>query len=134
MPLNIIKIIDTLNEQIAKVFSYLNILLILTLTYEVVSRYAFNSPTQWSFDMTYFLSSLFLVLGMAYTWQIGGHVGVDLIARKLPKRLNALVFVVFMLVLFFVTWGSIVKVMIPHVKTSWLLKERAITVVAIAAF
>jgi TRAP-type mannitol/chloroaromatic compound transport system permease small subunit len=124
---DIVKIIDTISEKIAKAFSYLTFVLVLTLTYEVIRRYIFNSPTQWSFDMTYFASSLFLVFGLAYTFSIGGHVSVDLITCKLSKRVSALIFVIFMLSLFFVSWGNIINALIPHVKQSWLLKERSMT-------
>ena len=120
-------LIDNFTGMIAKAVSYLTFLLVLTLTYEVVSRYVFESPTQWSFDVTYFLSSLFLSLGMGYTWWSGGHVSVDLISSRLPKRLAAGIFVFFMVVLFFLCWGNITSAMITHVQNSWALKERAMT-------
>lgn len=123
----IVYAIDNFTGMIAKAVSYLTFLLVLTLTYEVISRYVFDSPTQWSFDATYFLSSLFLSLGMAYTWWSGGHVSVDLITCKLPKRVAALIYVCLLLVFFFVCWGNILAVMIPHVQASWALKERAMT-------
>lgn len=123
----VVYLIDNFTGLIARAVSYLTFLLVLTLTYEVVMRYVFQSPTQWSFDLTYFLSSLFLSLGMAYTWWSGGHVSVDLIATKLPKRVASGIFLIFMVVLFFVCWGNIASVMITHVADSWALKERAMT-------
>lgn len=122
-----LKAIDFINEKISVVASYLMFLLILTLSYEVLMRYGFNKPTQWSFDATYFLCSLVLVLAMAYTWQKGEHVGVDLITAKLPRRFVALLNVIFISVLFFFCWYNIARVMIPHVQRSWLLKERSMT-------
>lgn len=123
----LMKAVNKCNEYIAKGFSFLIFLLILTLSYEVVARYAFNQPTQWSFDATYFLSSLVLVLGMAYTWQIDGHVSVDLISNKLPRRVNAAFKVVFILGLFYLCWFQIFRVMLPHLQSSWALKERSMT-------
>lgn len=123
----LMKAVNKCNEYIAKGFSFLIFLLILTLSYEVVARYAFNQPTQWSFDATYFLSSLVLVLGMAYTWQIDGHVSVDLISNKLPRRVNAAFRVVFILGLFYLCWFQIFRVMLPHLQSSWALKERSMT-------
>lgn len=119
----IVRVIEKMNYYITRAFSYLTFILILTLTYEVCVRYGFGSPTQWSFDVTYFTSSLFLALGLAYTWAIGGHVSVDLITAKLPKRVSAAIFVVFMLALFFTAWGNIINVMIPHVAYAWKIKE-----------
>jgi TRAP-type mannitol/chloroaromatic compound transport system permease small subunit len=123
----LMKVIQKFNELVAKSFSFLIFLLILTLTYEVVARYGFGRPTQWSFDATYFISSLVLVLGLAYTWQIGGHVSVDLISVKLPRRVNAALTVIFILGLFFLCWFNIFRVMIPHLQSSWAVKERSMT-------
>jgi TRAP-type mannitol/chloroaromatic compound transport system permease small subunit len=123
----IMRIIDTINEKIARLFSLLIFFLILTLSYEVVARYAFGAPTQWSFDLTYFLCSMAMILGMAYTWRIGGHVRVDLISTKLPRRFAALLQVLFMLSLFFLCWVNIFWVMTTHVTESWRILERSTT-------
>ncbi len=123
----LIRIINAITAQIARSMSYLIFLLILTLTYEVVARYGFNAPTQWSYDATYFLASLILVLGMAYTWQDKGHVAVDLISSRLPRRVHAGLQVFFILILFFFCWFNIFRVMLPHLQSSWALKERSMT-------
>ena len=123
----LMRVINKFNEIVAKAFAFLIFVLILTLTYEVIARYGFGRPTQWSFDVTYFISSLVLVLGLAYTWQIGGHVSVDLITVKLPRRVTAALKVVFILSLFFLCWFNIFRVMIPHLQSSWALKERSMT-------
>lgn len=123
----ITKIINAVNEKIARYVSYLLWLLILTLTYEVVMRYGFNAPTQWSFDLTYFLCSMAMILTMAYTWQTGGHVAVDLISSKLPRRVRALLNVFFMITLFFLCWVGILWVMTPHLLNSWKILERSAT-------
>lgn len=123
----LIRAINATTAAIARTFSYLIFLLILTLTYEVVARYGFNAPTQWSFDATYFISSLILILGMAYTWQQKGHVSVDLISSRMPRRVTAGLQVFFIITLFFLCWFNIARVMIPHLQMSWALKERSMT-------
>jgi TRAP-type mannitol/chloroaromatic compound transport system permease small subunit len=95
------KVIEKFNERIAKVTSYCLILLILSLVYEVFARYAFNAPTAWSSDATYFLCSIAIIFAMAYTWQTGGHVSVDMILAKLPVKVQAFLNVFFMLTMFF---------------------------------
>lgn len=119
------KIIDIANAKIAKAASYCILLLILALCYEVFARYVLGAPTTWSFDATYFLCSLAMVLTLAYTWQMGGHVSVDMILVKLPVKVQALLNVIFLLLLFFVTWIMIVWVMTTHVIESWQILERA---------
>lgn len=121
----IIRIIDWINEKISKAVSFLVFALILTLTYEVTARYFFGAPTQWSLNLTYFISSFFLILSMGYTWQCREHVSVDLLSSKLPVRVGALLNVVFILGLFFLAWTHIGRVMYIDMLRSWALQERS---------
>ena len=121
----IIKIIESINEKIAKITSYCLILLILSLVYEVFARYVFDAPTTWSSDATYFLCSIAIIFAMAYTWQTGGHVSVDMILVKFPVKVQAFLNVFFMLTMFFLCWLMIVGVMVPEVIQSWRILERS---------
>ncbi len=121
----ITKFIDKLNEWVARFASYFMFALVLTLVYEVVARYAFKSPTLWSYDMTYMLSSIFLIFGMAYTFKMRGHVAVDLITERLPRRIAAALACIMALALFFPFLYMLLKAMLPNLKMSWVFKERA---------
>lgn len=121
----IIKIVESINEKIAKITSYCLILLILSLVYEVFARYVFDAPTVWSSDATYFLCSIAIIFAMAYTWQTGGHVSVDMILVKFPVKVQAFLNVFFMLTMFFLCWLMIVGVMVPEVIQSWRILERS---------
>lgn len=121
----IIDVIDLINEKIAKLVSYLAIVLVLQLVYEVFCRYILDKPNIWSFDVTYFISSFFIIFGMAYTWKMGGHVGVDLFSGKMPPRIKAAIFCIFMLALFFTSWGNIVREMLKNAIMSWSIHERS---------
>lgn len=119
--------IDKLNYYLAKFFSWSIVFLVLTLVYEVIMRYIFKNPTQWSYDVTYMINSMFVVFGYAYTHQIEGHVRIDLIKTKLSKRLQALLDILFSLLLLFPSCLLMIRVMVPHLQMSWGLKERAMT-------
>ncbi len=121
----LIRAIDLINEKVARLFAWLMVPLILALVYEVLVRYVFKSPTLWSYDVTYMLSSLVIVMGLGYTWQAGGHVHVDFITEKLPPRVAALVRIVFHLGLFFLCWVLLLKTFVPHLQASWFFAERA---------
>ena len=51
--------------------------MVLSLCWEVVSRYVFNAPTQWAYDMTFMLYGSFFMLGAAFTLQRKGHIRTD---------------------------------------------------------
>lgn len=119
------RFVDKFNEIIAKSASWLIILLLITIGYEVVARYVFNSPTIWSYEMTYFISSLLVMMGMAYTLKIKGHVGIDILIDKFPVKVKAILFVIFSLLFFFPMWLLILKVMIPNVISSFTSNEKS---------
>jgi len=121
----VMKIVETINEKVAKITSYCLILLILSLVYEVFARYVFGAPTTWSFDVTYFLCSMAMMLTMAYTWQMNGHVGVDIFLKKLPLKVQAAWLSICLILLFFVSWLMIVGVMISDVINSWRILEHS---------
>lgn len=117
--------IDWLNAIVAKAVAWLALPLVLFIVYEVIMRYAFNRPTLWVFDMSYFLTSLIVSLGAAYTLQVRGHVNVDVFYERFPPRVQALLDAIFYLLLFFPLWLLIINVMVPNVLNSFRVGERA---------
>ena len=64
---------------------------------EVVSRYLLSAPTIWAFDLATLLNGGLFMLGLAYTLRVGGHVRVDVLAARLPRKLQRGVIAVFFL-------------------------------------
>jgi TRAP-type mannitol/chloroaromatic compound transport system permease small subunit len=121
----IMRVINIVNAKIARIVSFCMPLFILSLVYEVFARYVFGAPTTWSFDATYFLCSLAMMLTMAYTWQMNGHVGVDIFLKKLPIKVQAAWLSICLILLFFVSWIMIIGVMISDVINSWRILEHS---------
>ena len=71
--------------------SGLGILLMgLILTYEVVCRYFFNSPTIWAQETSIYLFMWTMLAAASYTLQEGTHVAVDLVLERVPARVRHL--------------------------------------------
>lgn len=91
--------------------------LVLGLSWEVVSRYVFNAPTQWAYDLTFMLYGSFFMLGAAFTLQRKGHVRTDMLYERWSPRRQAaidlacylLVFLPFIAVFLVTGWGYFVK-------------------------
>ena len=122
---SIIRVIDYINQKAIGVVQWFVLVLVLILMYEVVMRYLMGTPTLWSFDATYMVSSLFLSIGMAYTFQAGGHVNIDIISERLSVRNRAILFSALFLILFFPLWGLLLKNFVPHLLRSWRIGEKA---------
>src|SRR2546426_3001265 len=50
-----VRVIDKFTDTTGVWVAWLNIPLVLAVSYEVIARYAFDAPTIWSFDVTYML-------------------------------------------------------------------------------
>ncbi len=64
-------------------------LMILSLVYEVISRYFFHAPTLWAQDVSIFLFGYIGLLGGASVMKERAHINVDLVYARLKPRARA---------------------------------------------
>ena len=97
----IFSMVDRLSVFMGKLFSYLVIPVMLLEAVEVVLRYVFDSPTDWSWELAAHLSGMMFIMGAGWVLLDDKHVRTDLIYAKLSKRGQALLDVIFFAVIFF---------------------------------
>lgn len=117
--------IESFNEKVAKLSAWAIIILILVITYEVISRYAFNRPTIWSYELSYFLSSFLIIMAMAFTLKTKNHVNIDIFYNKFSRNTQLILSIVFTLVFFFPFWLLLLGTMIPNILESYHTGERS---------
>lgn len=76
-------------------------LMILSLVYEVISRYFFHAPTLWAQDVSIFLFGYIGLLGGAFVMKEHAHINVDLVYARLNLRARAACDVISGLVIMF---------------------------------
>lgn len=81
--------IDTFTEWTGGAVAWLSVPLALGLTYEVISRYVFDSPTIWVFDSTYMIYSTLFMLGASYALLKGGHIRTDMLWQNWSVKRRA---------------------------------------------
>jgi TRAP-type mannitol/chloroaromatic compound transport system permease small subunit len=81
--------IDEISAFVGKAFAWLILALTFGITYEVVSRYVFNAPTNWAFDASYMMYGTLFMMAGAYTLSRNGHVRGDVLYGFFPPRLQA---------------------------------------------
>ena len=96
-----IRFADSLSAAFGKAFGWLIIMMTLAMSYEVLVRYVFNSPTTWSLDVSFIMYGTLFMMGGAYTLSRGGHVRGDFIYRLWPPRVQAGVDLVLYVLFFF---------------------------------
>lgn len=89
----IISAIEAVSIWVGKVASWLIIILMLVISYEVVMRYVFSAPTIWGYEFAMMVGGS-LVLMLAYTHQKNSHIRVEIFYEKMKPRGKALVNVI----------------------------------------
>jgi TRAP-type mannitol/chloroaromatic compound transport system permease small subunit len=85
----ILLFIDKISTFIGKFFSWLIVGLAVSITWEVIWRYAFDHPHDWMFDaMIQMYGTLFMMAG-AYTLSKNGHVRGDVLYSFFRPRTQA---------------------------------------------
>ena len=84
-------VINAISDWSGKIFSFLAVIVVGVISYEVISRYVFNAPTIWAHETMTYLCGIYYVMGGAYTFYYGGHVSVDVIYIRLSPRARAIV-------------------------------------------
>ncbi|KIN71114.1 TRAP transporter small permease subunit [Sulfitobacter guttiformis] len=86
---NYIRFADSLSAMFGKAFGWLIILMTFGMSYEVLVRYMFNSPTPWALDVSFIMYGTMFMMGGAYTLSRGGHVRGDFLYRLWSDRTQA---------------------------------------------
>lgn len=80
------KLIQKLNRFISGAGAVFLIPLMMLTTGEVIGRNLFNRPIAGTVELSEYLLAIFVLLGVAYTQQVKGYVGVSLFVSRLPVR------------------------------------------------
>lgn len=117
--------IDKLTEWAAKGVIWLMLVLIATVIYEVVSRYVFNAPTIWHFEISRMLTGTIFLLTSAYVMTRRSHIRVDILYSHFSPRGQAIADVVLTLILVFPLWAVSLYYFTDWAAEAWAIKERS---------
>jgi TRAP-type mannitol/chloroaromatic compound transport system permease small subunit len=121
----IARFIDALNDYVGRYSSYLYLILISAVGYEVLMRYGFNAPTVWAFELTTFLYGVQYSLSLGYAHKTNTHVCIDIFESRLPNRPRTILRIISYLVIFLPTIGLLAYGSIIYALDSTKVLERA---------
>ena len=88
----LLHIIDAISEWVGKIISFVIVLMIGVVIWNVVMRYAFHSTAAWGQISTCGkLSVAYIILGAAYTLRTKAHINIDILYSRFPLRTRAIV-------------------------------------------
>ena len=110
------RFIDGISESVGKIISFAVVLMMLFVLWEAVSREVFL-PTVWAHQLVAFLFGVYVMLSGVYTLRHKGHIRIDILLNRLPRRKQAILrlftsvffFVFLMVVLYYgaqIAWDS----------------------------
>ena len=114
-----IRFADSLSAWFGKAFGWLIILMTFGMSYEVLVRYLFNSPTPWALDISFIMYGTLFMMGGAYTLSRGGHVRGDFLYRLWSDRTQAKVDLTLYVLFFFPGTLALVFAGWKYASRSW---------------
>ena len=86
--------IDTLSNWSGKIVSYLLLVMISVMIFEMVMRFILNMPTIWIHELTGYLFGTQVIIGGGFALLLGKHVSVDILYSRLSPRKKAVLDVI----------------------------------------
>ena len=114
------KILDTILKPALVV---LMVALVSAVSWQVISRYVFSSPSSWTEEVARFLLIWIGVLGAAYAFRTGVHLGLDVLPKKLTGTAAQVLKMFTLLMLLIFAIGVLVIGGISLVSLTWELKQ-----------
>lgn len=82
--------VDAINVGVGKVFSFLAVVLMGVITFEVVMRYVLGAPTRWAYETIIFLAGIMSMMVAGYVLNVGRHARVDTVYGLFSPRIRAI--------------------------------------------
>jgi len=86
-----VKILETINEQAGKLFSWCTSLMVWVICIDVLMRYVFNYSFIWIVELEIYFFALTFLLASGYAFKHEKHVRVDIFYAKFSAKGKALV-------------------------------------------
>jgi len=117
------KVVRILDIVLKNFLIVLMVGLVAAVSWQVISRYVFSSPSSWTEEVARFLMIWIGLLGAAYAFRTRVHLGLDLLPKKLTgqsaqtlKMFTLLVIVLFSATVLIIGGGKLVAL-------TWELKQ-----------
>lgn len=105
--LAIARFIDTINEKIGLTISWALLVAVIICAANALMRYTFSISSNAWLEIQWYLFSAVFLLAASYTLRRNEHVRIDVLAAKLPKRVQVIIdafgFVLFVLPMSIIT-------------------------------
>ena len=85
------KVVDRINELTGKAISFLVLVIVVVILYEIFVRYVLNSPTIWAHEVSQMIYGVYVILLGGFLQQRNGHVNVEILTQRFSPRTRAII-------------------------------------------
>ena len=116
--------LDTVIDRIGRVTGWCSLAIVLVMAYNVLLRYFFRTGSVAMQELEWHLMAPICMLGLSYAILKDGHVQVDILYGRLPRRLQQIIqFLSTVLVV--VVIAILLKLSVPYVLQSYNIGEKS---------
>lgn len=84
------KICEVINNIASAITVAMMIFLILLITWSVISRFAFNNPVAWQYEITLVCLSWIVFIGMSMTFHNDEHMRLTFVSNRFEPKMRAI--------------------------------------------
>lgn len=84
------KICEVINNIASAITVAMMVFLILLITWSVISRFAFNNPVAWQYEVTLICLSWIVFIGMSMTFHNDEHMRLTFVSNRMKPRMRAM--------------------------------------------
>lgn len=82
------RLVDAISEWSGRIVSWLFLISVFAVFYEVIGRYLFNAPTIWAFEVSLYGSAAAIIVAGAYCTKHRTHIAITVVHEVLPSRMR----------------------------------------------
>jgi TRAP-type mannitol/chloroaromatic compound transport system permease small subunit len=119
-----VQVIDAISDRTGNIVQWLSVGLVLIISYETIMRYIFSISTLWEYETVAMMGATLYGLSFAYVMRHKLNVRVDVIYSHFPRRIQAFVDSVGMLVAFFPVMVLVAISAVSTARQAFAMDER----------
>lgn len=117
--------IDNINLKLGRSVSWLSLIIVLLMSFNVLARYAFKLNLIWQQELILFMHSVIFLAGAGYTLLHNKHVRVDVIYCHLSEKHKAMIDIAGTILFLFPFCFSISYFSYDFIINSWNIMEKS---------
>jgi len=119
-----LQVIDAISDRTGNIVQWLSVGLVLIISYETIMRYIFSISTLWEYETVAMMGATLYGLSFAYVMRHKLNVRVDVIFSLFPRRVQAAVDSIGMLVAFFPVMVLVAISAVSTARQAFVVDER----------